>query len=247
MAVLRIERDGELATVVLNRPEALNALSNELCDAMVHAFRELAEDDGVRAVILTGEGADELFAGYRYYRDYEDSALFRRELRRSVQCLHNVNLQRVDRMTMVHSIEGRVPFLDVEMIELAQTIPPELKLKKDNGPRAVEKWVLRKACEDLLPAEIVWRDKEQFDEGSGTIDLLPLVKRTSNSTATRSKTPPRVCRTVVSMLSLGIQRVRPTASSPAGTLVVASRHTNFTSTVPCFQCRNAPAILVTAP
>ena len=56
MAVLRIERDGELATVVLNRPEALNALSNELCDAMVHAFRELAEDDGVRAVILTGEG-----------------------------------------------------------------------------------------------------------------------------------------------------------------------------------------------
>ena len=123
-------------------------------------------------VILTGEGADELFAGYRYYRDYEDSSLFRRELRRSVQCLHNVNLQRVDRMTMVHSIEGRVPFLDVEMIELAQTIPPELKLKKDNGPRAVEKWVLRKACEDLLPAEIVWRDKEQFDEGSGTVDLL---------------------------------------------------------------------------
>ena len=56
MAVLRIERDGELATVVLNRPEALNALSNELCDAIVHAFRELAEDDGVRAVILTGEG-----------------------------------------------------------------------------------------------------------------------------------------------------------------------------------------------
>ena len=56
MAVLRIERDGELATVVLNRPEALNALSNELCDAIVHAFRELAEDDGVRAIILTGEG-----------------------------------------------------------------------------------------------------------------------------------------------------------------------------------------------
>jgi asparagine synthase (glutamine-hydrolysing) len=123
-------------------------------------------------VILTGEGADELFAGYRYYRGYEDPDLLRQELRRSVQSLHNINLQRVDRMTMAHSVEGRVPFLDVEMIELAQRIPPELKLQRNDGLRPVEKWVLRKACEDLLPAEIVWRDKEQFDEGSGTVDLL---------------------------------------------------------------------------
>jgi asparagine synthase (glutamine-hydrolysing) len=123
-------------------------------------------------VILTGEGADELFAGYRYYRDYEDPSLLHKELRRSVQSMHNINLQRVDRMTMAHSIEGRVPFLDVEMIELAQTIPPELKLRENGGPRLVEKWVLRKVCEDLLPAEIVWRHKEQFDEGSGTVDLL---------------------------------------------------------------------------
>jgi asparagine synthase (glutamine-hydrolysing) len=123
-------------------------------------------------VILTGEGADELFAGYRYHRDYEDPVLLRRELRRSIQSLHNINLQRVDRMTMAHSVEGRVPFLDLEMIELAQTIPPELKLKKDGGPRPVEKWVLRKAFEDLLPPETIWRDKEQFDEGSGTVDLL---------------------------------------------------------------------------
>lgn len=123
-------------------------------------------------VILTGEGADELFAGYRYYRDYEDAALLHRELRRSVESLHNINLQRVDRMTMAHSVEGRVPFLDVEMIELAQMIPPDLKLRRNCGPNPVEKWVLRRACEDLLPGEIVWRDKEQFDEGSGTVDLL---------------------------------------------------------------------------
>jgi asparagine synthase (glutamine-hydrolysing) len=123
-------------------------------------------------VVLTGEGADELFAGYRYYRDYEDSDLLRQELRRSVQSLHNVNLQRVDRMTMAHSIEGRVPFLDVEMIELAQTIPPELKLKKAEDGQSMEKWVLRKASEALLPPQIVWRDKEQFDEGSGAVGLL---------------------------------------------------------------------------
>ena len=94
-------------------------------------------------VILTGEGADELFAGYRYYLRYKDLPLLHREMRRSVQSLHNINLQRVDRMTMAHSIEGRVPFLDVEMIELAQSIPPELKLQRDGVTRPVEKWVLR--------------------------------------------------------------------------------------------------------
>ena len=70
---------------------------------------------------------------------------------------------------MAHSIEGRVPFLDVSMIRLGQLVPPELKLA---GSPATEKWILRKAFEDLLPQEIVWREKEQFDEGSGTVDLL---------------------------------------------------------------------------
>lgn len=119
-------------------------------------------------VILTGEGADELFAGYTYYKDIQDADVLNRELRRSVSSLHNINLQRVDRMTMAHSIEGRVPFLDLKSIELAQTIPPELKLY---GPDRVEKWVLRKAFEDLLPKEIVWRVKEQFDEGSGIVQI----------------------------------------------------------------------------
>ncbi len=123
-------------------------------------------------VILTGEGADELFAGYTYYRDIEDYQVLHRELRRSVCSLHNINLQRVDRLTMAHSLEGRVPFLDTELIEAAQTVPAELKLRRMPDGRLVEKWILRKACEDLLPAEIVWRDKEQFDEGSGTVDVV---------------------------------------------------------------------------
>jgi asparagine synthase (glutamine-hydrolysing) len=123
-------------------------------------------------VILTGEGADELFAGYDYYRAIAGAAALHRELRRSVTALHNVNLQRVDRLTMAHGLEGRVPFLDGAMIEQALSIPPELKLYDDGSGRRVEKWVLRKACEDLLPPEILWRGKEQFDEGSGTVDLL---------------------------------------------------------------------------
>ena len=123
-------------------------------------------------VILTGEGADELFAGYTYYRDVGDDEALHRELRRSVLSLHNINLQRVDRLTMAHSLEGRVPFLDTALIEAAQTVPANLKLRKMPDGRLVEKWVLRKACEDLLPAEILWRGKEQFDEGSGTVDLV---------------------------------------------------------------------------
>ncbi len=123
-------------------------------------------------VILTGEGADELFAGYTYYKDISAQDQLHDELRRSVESLHNVNLQRVDRLTMAHSLEGRVPFLDVEMIEVAQKVPAELKLRPDADGKPVEKWILRKACEDLLPQEIVWRKKEQFDEGSGTVDLL---------------------------------------------------------------------------
>jgi asparagine synthase (glutamine-hydrolysing) len=120
-------------------------------------------------VILTGEGADELFAGYTYYKGIPDDEVLHRELRRSVASLHNINLQRVDRMAMAHSLEGRVPFLDLKMIELGQRIPAHFKLR---GEPLVEKWILRKAFEDMLPEEIVWRGKEQFDEGSGMVDLL---------------------------------------------------------------------------
>ncbi len=123
-------------------------------------------------VILTGEGADELFAGYTYYKDINNNDDLHDELRRSVCSLHNINLQRVDRLTMAHSIEGRVPFLDTELIDLAQKIPVEYKLKETETGESVEKWILRKACQDLLPHEIVWRDKEQFDEGSGTVDII---------------------------------------------------------------------------
>ena len=130
-------------------------------------------------VILTGEGADELFAGYAYHADMQHNDL-QRELRRSVTALHDVNLQRVDRMTMAHAVEGRVPFLDREMIALAQRIPPELKL---HGDPPQEKWILRKAFEELLPEEIVWRRKAQFDQGSGTTEVVAEVGERGMSAA----------------------------------------------------------------
>ncbi len=73
---------------------------------------------------------------------------------------------------MAHSIEGRVPFLDLEMINVAQSIPTELMIRADENGSRVNKWILRKAFEDMLPREIVWRSKEQFDEGTGTVDVV---------------------------------------------------------------------------
>ena len=126
-------------------------------------------------VILTGEGADELFAGYAYHKAIGDDDALHDELRRSVTRLHNINLQRVDRMTMRHAIEARVPFLDTDVISMAQTVPPRFKLHGEDDGRRIEKWILRKAFEDLLPHDIVWRNKEQFDEGSGMVDMMPEV------------------------------------------------------------------------
>ena len=129
--------------------------------------------------VLTGEGADELFAGYRYHHTYvDDPRALADELTRSLGAMHNINLQRVDRVTMAESLEARTPFLDRELIDFAQSIPATLKLRRTDPDVAestgatTEKWILRKACADLLPTDLVWRKKAQFDEGSGTVDAL---------------------------------------------------------------------------
>jgi asparagine synthase (glutamine-hydrolysing) len=122
--------------------------------------------------VLTGEGADELFAGYAYHHAYAgDPAALAGEITRSLGTMHNINLQRVDRITMAQGLEARTPFLDRDLIAYAQQIPAALKMKV-TAQGTVEKWILRKACEDLLPPALVWRKKAQFDEGSGTVAAL---------------------------------------------------------------------------
>ncbi|MGB3643556.1 MAG: asparagine synthase (glutamine-hydrolyzing) [Mesorhizobium sp.] len=129
--------------------------------------------------VLTGEGADELFAGYAYHHAYVDRPReLADELTRSLGTMHNINLQRVDRITMAESLEARTPFLDRELIDFAQSIPASLKLRRtdpaapDSTGTTTEKWILRKACGDLLPHDLIWRKKAQFDEGSGTVEAL---------------------------------------------------------------------------
>jgi asparagine synthase (glutamine-hydrolysing) len=122
-------------------------------------------------VVLTGEGADELFTGYHYMKHFPFDKL-NLEARRCVGNLHNINLQRADRMGMNFSLELRVPFLDTEMVDLSMKIPPELKICEHQGAK-IEKWILRKAFEgtNYLPDEILWRYKVQYTQGAGCESL----------------------------------------------------------------------------
>ncbi|QHS21508.1 asparagine synthase B [Virgibacillus sp. MSP4-1] len=120
-------------------------------------------------VILSGEGADELFAGYDYLKDFQNDQGLNQEIIRIINSLHNINLQRADRMSMAHSLELRVPFLDLDLIKDALSIPAQSKLHTDEH---MEKWILRKSFDGLLPESILWRKKEEFSAGSGALDIL---------------------------------------------------------------------------
>ncbi|MDY6836737.1 MAG: asparagine synthase B [Thermodesulfobacteriota bacterium] len=122
-------------------------------------------------VVLTGEGADELFTGYHYMKHFPFDKL-NMEARRCIGNLHNINLQRADRMGMLFSLELRVPYLDVNMIDLSMKIPPELKIREHKGAK-IEKWILRKAFEGTgyLPDDILWRYKVQYTQGAGCESL----------------------------------------------------------------------------
>lgn len=120
-------------------------------------------------VVLGGDGADELFAGYSYLADYNDGKTLNLELVSLIKGLHHLNLQKLDRMTMAHGLEARVPFLDLDFVKMTLTIDPTLKLHQSFG---MEKWLLRKAFEDYLPREIVWRDKMEFAHGCASSKVL---------------------------------------------------------------------------
>ena len=119
--------------------------------------------------VLSGEGGDELFAGYHYLEDIEPERI-PEELVDITNRLHNTALQRVDRCSASHSIVARTGFLDREVVDFALRIPAGMKLS-DNGEKT-GKWILRRAMAGLLPDQVLWRPKAKFWEGSGVGDLL---------------------------------------------------------------------------
>ena len=119
-------------------------------------------------VVLAGEGADELFSGYKYLGKIEAKKDLYKELYKITGNLHLTNLQRVDRMTMAHSVEGRVPFLDSEFLSYVISIPVDLKQRHDKQ----EKWILREAFNEYLPIVVTNRPKQKFSDGAGSMEIL---------------------------------------------------------------------------
>jgi asparagine synthase (glutamine-hydrolysing) len=120
--------------------------------------------------VFSGEGGDELFAGYDYIKDLPADKI-PEECEDIIMRLHNTALQRVDRSAQAHGVVPFVPFTDSDVVEYALSIPPEYKLYRGNGA-PVEKWILRKAVEDIVPESVLWRPKAKFWQGAGVQELL---------------------------------------------------------------------------
>ncbi|MCG6190689.1 asparagine synthase B [Maribellus maritimus] len=115
-------------------------------------------------MVLTGEGADEIFGGYLYFHKAPNAEEFHNESVRKVSRLHQYDCLRANKSLAAWGVEGRVPFLDKEFIDVAMRFNPEQKMAKDGK---MEKWCLRKGFENILPESVAWRQKEQFSDGVG--------------------------------------------------------------------------------
>ncbi|PIE48978.1 MAG: asparagine synthase B [Flavobacteriales bacterium] len=115
-------------------------------------------------MVLSGEGADEIFGGYLYFHKAPNAKEFHEETVRKLSKLHMYDCLRANKSLAAWGIEGRVPFLDKEFMDVAMRINPKDKMITSER---MEKWVVRKAFEDMLPESVAWRQKEQFSDGVG--------------------------------------------------------------------------------
>ncbi|MDA9294248.1 asparagine synthase B [Flavobacteriaceae bacterium] len=131
-------------------------------------------------MVLSGEGADELFGGYLYFHKAPTAKDFHEETVRKLDKLHQYDCLRANKSLAAWGIEGRVPFLDKEFMDVAMRINPQDKMI---NKERMEKWVIRKAFEDYLPESVAWRQKEQFSDGVG-YDWIDTLKEVVNDAVT---------------------------------------------------------------
>jgi len=128
-------------------------------------------------MVLSGEGADEIFGGYLYFHKAPNAKEFHEETVRKLDKLHLYDCLRANKSLAAWGVEGRVPFLDKEFMDVAMRLNPKDKMA---GEGKMEKWVLRKAFEDYLPESVTWRQKEQFSDGVG-YSWIDTLKARANS------------------------------------------------------------------
>ena len=115
-------------------------------------------------MVLSGEGADEVFGGYLYFHKAPDAQAFHEETVRKISKLHLYDCLRANKSLAAWGVEGRVPFLDKEFLDVAMRMNPAAKMCPGHE---IEKRVVREAFADMLPESVAWRQKEQFSDGVG--------------------------------------------------------------------------------
>ncbi|MBS5979312.1 MAG: asparagine synthase B [Dysgonomonas mossii] len=155
--------------------EALDALSDVIyhietydvttvrASTPMYLLARFIKSMGVK-MVLSGEGADELFGGYLYFHKAPDAKAFHEETVRKLDGLHLYDCLRANKSLAAWGVEGRVPFLDKEFIDVAMRLNPQDKMC---GNGKIEKYILRKTFQDYLPESVAWRQKEQFSDGVG--------------------------------------------------------------------------------
>ena len=156
--------------------EALDALSDVIyhietydvttvrASTPMYLLARFIKSMGVK-MVLSGEGSDEIFGGYLYFHKAPDAKALHEETVRKLDKLHLYDCLRANKTLSAWGVEGRVPFLDKEFMDIAMRINPADKMCGRNGK--IEKHILRQAFEGYLPESVTWRQKEQFSDGVG--------------------------------------------------------------------------------